>query len=99
MTTTKKIICALFLLILTNNVNGQSPAPYQYLQLADDFKKNQKPDSAIIYYEKAAVGFQALKDVEKTMHSYNQVGIILTRQDNYEKAKFYLDQALSAGLS
>ncbi|MBK7854790.1 MAG: tetratricopeptide repeat protein [Bacteroidetes bacterium] len=100
-TTTKNIIVyALFLCISCNNVNGQSSSlSEEYLRLADDFKKSMKQDSAIKYYEKAAVEFQALGNVEKFVYSYNHIGIILTRQDNYEKSKFYLEKALSIGLS
>ena len=69
------------------------------MRLAADYKKNQETDSAIIFYDKAAVEFQALGNIEKCIDSYNQMGIILTRQDNYEKAKFFLEKALSTGLS
>ncbi|MGB4970988.1 MAG: tetratricopeptide repeat protein [Saprospiraceae bacterium] len=101
MITTKNIIAhALFLLISIYIVNGQNnPIADDYIRIADDFKKNSKPDSAIIYYEKASVEFQALGNIEKFISAYNQIGIILTRQDKYEQAKTYLEKGLSTGLS
>lgn len=94
------IAYTLFLLGSINNVNGQSSSlADEYILQADDFKKNLKPDSAIIYYEKASVEFQKLGNIEKFINAYNQIGIILTRQDKYEKAKTYLEKALSTGLS
>lgn len=101
MKSAKHIIAyTLFLLILMNNLNGQSNSPAdEYLRQADDFKKNMKPDSAVISYEKASVEFQKLGNIEKFIYSYNQIGIILTRQDKYEKAKTYLEKALSTGLA
>ena len=57
------------------------------------------PDSACIYYEKAADEYEKLKKVEQFIDAYNQIGVILTRQDQYEKAKTYLDKALKVGLS
>jgi tetratricopeptide (TPR) repeat protein len=101
MKSTKNVIAyTLFLLILINGVNGQSSSPAdEYLRQADEFKKNMKPDSAVELYEKAAVEFQKLGNTEKFIYSYNQIGIILTRQDKYEKARAYLEKALSAGLA
>lgn len=91
---------ALFLFLSINSVNGQTAAlADKYLLQAEDFRKNSEPDNAVIFYEKAAQEFQKLGNVEKFIYSCNQIGIILTRQDKYEKAKTYLDQALSAGLS
>src|SRR5688500_9590684 len=101
MNATKGLIAnTLLLFISINMLNGQSSAlSEEYIRLADEYRKIMKLDSAIIYYEKAAVEFQALGNVEKFVHSYNQIGIILTRQDKYERAKSYLEKALSAGLS
>jgi tetratricopeptide (TPR) repeat protein len=94
------IAVTFFLFALINNSNAQSsPTGDEYMRLADDFKKNMKPDSAIIYYEKASVEFKTPGNTEKFINACNQTGIILTRQDNYVKAKTYLVQALSAGLS
>ena len=70
-----------------------------YLQQAENFKKDLKSDSALAYYEKASADFQKLGKEEKFIHAATQAGIILTRQDQYEKAKNYLQEALSVGLS
>ncbi|SFH24165.1 Tetratricopeptide repeat-containing protein [Pedobacter insulae] len=84
---------------LMNSVNGQgNPVADSYFIKAADFRKNMKTDSALIYYEKAAVQFQNLGNIEKFVDSYNQIGVILTRGDAYEKAKVYLDKALGEGL-
>src|SRR6187551_1615168 len=78
------------------NLNAQyGPNAEEYFQTAEDHKKNMKPDSAIVYYEKAAVEFQVLGKTEKWMDAYNQIGILLTRQDKYEEAKAYLNKALA----
>lgn len=101
MTPIKTIIVFVFFAILTTgSVKGQnSTLSDEYVRLAEDSKKNMKQDDAIIYYEKASVEFQTLGNIEQFINSYNQIGIILTRQDKYEKAKTYLEKALSTGLS
>src|SRR5687768_6083210 len=101
MTMLKNIIaCTLFLFASINGVAGQSgPRADEYMRLAEESNKDLKRDDAISYYEKAAVEFQTLGNSEQFINSYNQIGIILTRQDKYERAKTYLDKALSAGLS
>lgn len=53
-------------------------------QKAEVHKKAMNRDSAIFYYKKAAVEYQKMGDVEKFVDVYNQIGIILTRQDKYE---------------
>lgn len=94
------IACTAFLLALITIANGQSgPSADEYVRLADDFNKKLDRDSAIINYEKASVEFQKLGNTEQFINSYNQIGIILTRQDKYERAKSFLDKALSTGLS
>ena len=94
------LACTLFLLASINSVAGQSgPRADEYMRLAEESNQNLKRDDAIGYYEKAAVEFQALGNTEQFINSYNQIGIILTRQDKYERAKTYLDKALSTGLS
>ncbi|TND07174.1 MAG: hypothetical protein FD123_3319 [Bacteroidetes bacterium] len=97
----KNVIVYILLLIASmGSLHGQtSPLADEYIRAADDFKKNMKPDSAMVYYEKASVEFQRLGNVEKFISAYNQIGIILTRRDEYEKAKSYLDKALSTGLA
>lgn len=73
-TAKNNIASALFLLISISNVYGQNSAD-EYLRLADDFKKNLKPDSAIRYYEKAAAGFRALGNHEKFVYACTQTGL------------------------
>lgn len=101
MTTLKNITAsAFFALALMNNSSGQNNSLADtYILQANDFKKNMKQDSALVYFEKASVEFQKHGNIEKFVDVYNQIGIILTRQDKYEKAKAYLDKALSTGLS
>ncbi|MCC7026080.1 MAG: tetratricopeptide repeat protein [Saprospiraceae bacterium] len=100
-TTLKNIsTSALIVLAFCYHASGQSNALAEnYVQQAINFKKNMKPDSAIVYYEKASMEFNKLGNIEKLIDSYNQIGIILTRQDQYELAKTYLNKALSTGLS
>ena len=62
-----KIIVTIFLSILTSIhfLNAQNgPNAEEYFRMADDLKKNMKPDSAIMYYEMAAVEFQAMGNTE-----------------------------------
>ena len=93
-------IIVLFIFLLSTIANAKSGTPGdEFLLIAEDLKKNMKPDSALIYYEKAAVEFQKQNSIEKFVHSYNQIGVVLTRQDKYEDAKKYLDKALSTGLA
>ena len=94
------IFYTLFFLVTTNIVNAQSgPMADEYIRIADDYKKKLNPDSAIVYYEKALAEYQNLGNAEQLVNMYNQIGIILTRQDNYAKAKVYLEKALSIGLA
>ena len=94
------IVFVFFAILLITNVKGQNSAlSDEYIRLAEDSKKNMKQDDAINNYEKASVEFQKLGNIEQFINAYNQIGIILTRQDKYEKAKTYLDKALSTGLS
>ena len=93
------IACALLLVVSIFTVRGQGPSADEYVRLAEDSNKNLNRDAAVEYYEKAAAEFQKLSNVEKLVNSYNQLGIILTRQDKYEKARAYLDKALLTGLS
>ena len=94
------LACTLFILASLSGVEGQSgPRADEYMRLADESNKELKRDDAISYYEKAAVEFHALGNTEQFINAYNQIGIILTRQDKYEQAKTFLDKALSTGLS
>jgi tetratricopeptide (TPR) repeat protein len=91
--------CILIFLLAMNEVSAQSNLlGDHYLIQATNFKKNLNTDSALIYYEKAAVEFQKLSRIEKWIDVYNQIGIILTRQDKYDQAKTYLTKALKTGL-
>jgi len=101
MLASKKIIVIVLCVLCTiNNLKAQSISPgNEYLLIAENHKKNQKPDSALVYYEKAAFEFQKQNNIEKFIHSYNQIGIVLTRQDKYKEAKTYLDKALATGLA
>ena len=56
----------------------------------------QDTDSALVYFEKHLSNSKT-REHRKFVDVYNQIGIILTRQDKYEKAKAYLDKALSTG--
>lgn len=95
-----RISCSLCAVFLIGIASAQSDSiAVEYARLADDFRKNAAPDSAIVYYEKASVAFQELNQVEQFVSSCNQIGALLTRQDNYEEAKVYLNKALSAALS
>lgn len=94
----RNIGCILLLLAFSANAQ-KGPNADEYIRLADECKKNAKPDSAIFYYEKASVEFNTLGSKEKFINAYNQIGIILTRQDKYEKALIYLDKALATGRS
>ena len=88
----------LFLFATINICNAQTVSHGdEFVRLAEEYKRNQNPDSAFINYEKATVEFQKTGDSEKLVNSLNQMGIILTRQDQYEKAKVYLDKALLHG--
>ncbi len=68
-----------------------------YFNTANDYKVKAKPDSALIYYELAAIEFKKLDNIERLVDSYNQLGIVLTRQDKYEEARKYLHGALQLG--
>jgi len=69
----------------------------EYFQKADNFRRNMHLDSAILYYSQAATEFQKQRSTERFIDSYNQIGVVLTRQDKYEEARTYLDEALAAG--
>lgn len=100
--TMTKIVIGLFLslCILISGADAQGgPTGEEYVHLAENSNKNLERDKAIAYYEKAAVEFETGRSIERFVDSYNQIGIILTRQDKYESARKYLDKALSVGLS
>lgn len=69
----------------------------QHFKKAEAFKKAALSDSAILYYEKSAAIFKETNHQEGLLSAYNQLGILLTRQDKYEPAKFYLQEAMRLG--
>jgi tetratricopeptide (TPR) repeat protein/thiol-disulfide isomerase/thioredoxin len=75
------------------------PNADDYTRMAEEFRKSQEPDSAVLYYGKAAQQYKASGDEENVVHAYTQMGVILTRQDDYDKAQAYLDQAIATGIS
>ncbi|MBK6998079.1 MAG: tetratricopeptide repeat protein [Lewinellaceae bacterium] len=93
----KNAAAILFILIAFSHFIMAQSLPDRYMQLADDFRKNAQPDSALVYYEKASVEFQKTADFEKLANAFNQMGIVLTRQDKYDPAKKYLEMALEIG--
>jgi len=66
---------------------------------AEILRKSSQPDGALALYEKAAAGFKASGNTAGFINACNQMGVILTRQDKYDQATTYLDQALSTGLA
>lgn len=92
------IILLLFISILFNPLSGQnSLSPDAYLNIAEAYKSKQVPDSALVYYSLAAAAFESENKVEKSIDVYNQMGILLTRQDKYPQALEYLNKALALG--
>ena len=86
-------------LIANSSTYAQSPSADDYVKLAEDHKRNARPDSAIHYYDLAATSFQSNNETASLVNAYNQIGIILTRQDKYPEAMDYLNRALQLGLS
>jgi tetratricopeptide (TPR) repeat protein len=66
---------------------------------AENFRNNAKTDSALVFYAKAAEAFKKESKTEDFINAYNQIGILLTRRDEYEKARPFLETALSTGQS
>jgi len=86
------------LFLSIDNLNAQQNNPAEeYFQMAETSRRNMHLDSAIFYYNQAATEFQNLGNTERFIDSYNQIGVVLTRQDKYEEAKTYLNKALSEG--
>ena len=84
------------ILIFIPTVQAQTYAQAnEYFRLAERYKNNSNIDSAEIYFEKAGKLYREDKKFDEAVNSFNQIGIILTRKDNYVKAKLFLDQALS----
>src|SRR5689334_20243454 len=97
----KYILTVLSLLpfIATSQVQEFESPGFAYFKLAQDYRTNSKTDSALFYYEKAAIQFKREKRTENLVNTYNQIGTIYTRQDQYEKALPFLKEALSIGLA
>lgn len=91
----KIITCTLFLFASISHVKSQDMVADEHIKQAEAFKKNGNSDSALVYYEKASAEYQQSGNTEGFVNACNQAGIILTRQDKYEKAKTYLNNALS----
>ena len=98
MTSRVLLVIAFALLASASSANAQSdPRAEEHLRAADDHYRNSRQEEAIASYEQAAVEFQRLGNGAMAAHSFNQIGVILTRQDKYESAKAYLGKALAAG--
>src|SRR5688572_28463052 len=96
----KTLIVFAFLAILSISTNGQPNASAEELfRTADEFKSKSIPDSAVTFYERAAIEFTKNRITEHVIDPYNQIGAILNRQDKYDKAKEYLEKALAFGRS
>lgn len=75
-------------IVAQSNNEGDS-----YTDSAENYRKKAQPDSAIYFYQRAALFFQQSGETERLVNVYNQLGIILTRQDKYEPAKKHLEAA------
>jgi tetratricopeptide (TPR) repeat protein len=94
------VVSACALLAVVSGANAQSLADAEArLATADAQYRNARQEEAIGSYQQAADEFQRLGNAGKFVYSYNQIGVILTRQDKYEQARTYLDKALAAGLA
>ena len=94
----KTIIVLAILFVFAVPAFGQPNVTADELfKTADDFRSKSKPESAVEYYEKAAVEFSKAGNNEKAIDSYNQIGAILNRQDKYAQAKAFLGKALEIG--
>ncbi|HZV69135.1 MAG TPA: tetratricopeptide repeat protein [Saprospiraceae bacterium] len=83
-----------FFFAILHGITGQKNSNAErYLQMAEEFKKSVLPDSALVYYKKAAADFKENKKTEQLIDAYNQIGRMLTRQDKYEEARMYLGMA------
>jgi len=93
-------VCGLFAFALPIGLGAQNEVlGERYFLQANDFRKIMKSDSALVYYEKAAIEFKKNGSVKNFVDAYNQKGIILTRQDKYSEAKLHLNEALQVGIS
>src|SRR5688572_11939734 len=65
----------------------------ELVKLADAFKKESKTDSAVFYYEKASAKLGENTEAKNFIYASNQLGVILTRKDEIEKALSVLQKA------
>lgn len=92
-------ICLTIFVVGARPMFGQNgPNADDYTRQAEDFRKNQKTDSASIYYEKAALEYETLGQYENYINAYNQRGAVLTRADEYKEATISLEKARVKGL-
>jgi tetratricopeptide (TPR) repeat protein len=75
-------------IVAQNIVTGDN-----YATTAERFRIKGDPDSAMYYLKKAAEFYQQSGEIERLVNTYNQVGIIYTRQDKYDSARKYLEAA------
>lgn len=95
----KQYLSLLCVLVFIAGSAAQNQSAEVYFKLAEDYRGKSQTDSALFYYEKAASIYNAKKNIEKEVNAYNQMGIMLTWQDQYEKGRLFLEKALSSGKS
>lgn len=92
------LICFLiFLFSIQIGLCQSSSRANDYVRKADAFKKSAMRDSAIVYYEKAAYEYRLTGQFQEQVDALNELGIILTRQDQYDLALKHLNDALLIG--
>jgi len=70
----------------------------KYFSQAEKFAKDAQYDSAITYFEKAGVMYEAEQNGERYVQSYNEVGRNHYWKGAYDQALDYLNRALQTGL-
>jgi tetratricopeptide (TPR) repeat protein len=94
------LIISFYMLTATNTLSAQDHSPADdLLKTADNFRSRSLPDSALLYYDRAAAAYKNSNETEKQMNAYNQAATMLNRQDKYLLAKNYLEKALAAAQS
>jgi tetratricopeptide (TPR) repeat protein len=92
--------CCAVMFHLANDAGAQDIASAdEKFRLAEQYRGNSKPDSALLYYQTSAEEFKKLGLTEKFIAASNQAAAILTRQDKYDLAKPILQKALAEGLA
>jgi tetratricopeptide (TPR) repeat protein len=96
MTKVEIIFIVLFSAMLAGNLaNGQDRMlADNFLKLAEEYKSKSNPDSAIYYYEKAAIENEKIGNIEEEIDAFNQIGVLLTRQGNYDEARSMAEQGI-----